>query len=75
MSQKFKTKALVLIDFDVNNDVKAEINRQKKLGADTITKEEQFGKMIEDQFRLEKLLKRKKMSFDELLTTLKATEV
>lgn len=60
-------KAQIEIDFEVNEDIKSDIARKRKLGTLEITKERHFGIMIENMVVLEKALLKKKMSYDELI--------
>lgn len=65
-------KAQVELDFNVNNEIKTSINLSKKLGDEPDTKERVLGEMIERQHKIEKVLTKKGMSFDDLLTLLKS---
>ena len=63
------TTTNILIDFEINEEIKTEVNRNKKLGG-TESKEQRLGKMVEERHKLDKALSKKKMSFAELLTFL-----
>lgn len=63
------TTTNIIIDFDVNEELLTEVKRAKKQGS-TESKEVRLGKMVEKQFKLEKALLKKKMTFDELVTFL-----
>lgn len=58
----------VIIDMDIYGEIKTELNKKRKLGQ---LKDENnkrvYGRMIEDRYKLEKALRRKKMNFAELL--------
>lgn len=64
------TKTQIEIDFDVNNKIKSEIAKQRKLGKIEVTKERHLGIMIEERQQLEHHLKTKKLTFKNFLDSL-----
>lgn len=64
------TTTNIIIDFDINEEIKTEVNRAKKMGG-TESKEQKLGKMVEERHLLTKALSKKKMTFNELITFLK----
>jgi hypothetical protein len=65
------TKAQVEIEFSVNQIIKNDVDVKRKFQASEITKERQMGLMVEERVKLQKFLDKNKMTFDELLTSLK----
>lgn len=72
MSKAITVPCNVNVDFDVNEAIKSELGRSRKLGEEPPKKENFMGKMIEERHELNKILDKKKITFDELLTSLKA---
>lgn len=66
-----KVPCNVKVDFDVNEDIKSQLGRERKLGNEPPLKEDYYGQMIKERHDLEKALKYKKMTFKELLTWLR----
>lgn len=66
------TKTQIEVDFDTNEALRSEVNKQRKFENSEITKERHIGIMVENQFKLQQLLQKKKMTFDDLLISLKA---
>lgn len=62
-----------MLDATVNNEIRFEIKLKKKIDPSTESAIDRFGIMIEKQHKLEKLLEKKKLTFEELLTNLKKT--
>lgn len=65
------TKAQIEVDFDLNETLRSEVNKKRKFENSDITKERHVGLMVENHHKLMILLEKKKMTFDELLITLK----
>jgi len=65
------TKAQVEIEFSVNQIIKNDVDVKRKFQSSEITKERQMGLMVEERVKLQKCLDKNKMTFDELLTSLK----
>ena len=61
------TKTQIEIDFDVNQSIKNQIEKGRKLKISTLTKERKMGIMVEERYKLEKALTHKKMTFSELI--------
>jgi hypothetical protein len=61
----------VLIDFDTHAELMSDLNKKRKLGTiKDVNNKRIYGVMIEERFKLDKALKRKKMTFAELLSFL-----
>lgn len=60
----------IILDFEINEEVKTSCNRDKKTGASDESKEVRLGRMVEERHQLDKALSKKKMTFSELLTFL-----
>jgi hypothetical protein len=61
----------VLIDFDTHAELMTDLNKKRKLGTiKDVNNKRIYGVMIEERFKLDKALKRKKMTFSELLSFL-----
>jgi hypothetical protein len=65
------TKAQVEIEFSVNQIIKNDVDVKRKFQSSEITKERQMGLMVEERVKLQKCLDKNKMTFDELLISLK----
>jgi len=65
------TKTQIEIDFDVNNEIKNEISKSKKMGMSEKTKEKHIGEMVEKQHQLQKLMIKKGINHDELINLIK----
>lgn len=66
------TKAQIEVDFDINETLRSEVNKKRKFENSEVTKERHVGLMVENQFKLQQILDKKKMTFDELLISLKS---
>jgi hypothetical protein len=66
-----QTKTNITIDFDINQQLRTDLLKDKQKGISTETKERTLGIMVEQQYELLKILKKKKLSFSDFLTTLK----
>lgn len=71
MGEGIKIRTTILVDLKINGEVK-QLCQTKKIveGKETI-KEEFFGDMIEERWRLNPFLEKKGISFDEFILTLK----
>lgn len=67
---KVTTTTNIIIDFEINEEIKTSVNRDKKTGTSNESKEQRLGRMVEERHRLEKALSKKKMDFSELITFL-----
>ena len=67
MSKSITVPCNVNVDFDVNEEIKTELSRSRKLGKEPPKKENHLGKMIEERHTLSKALTKNKMTFDELI--------
>ena len=65
-----KTKTQVLLDFDINNAIKNELAKQRKKKETELNKEQYLGKMIEERHVLDRILKKKKLTFEKLIANL-----
>lgn len=65
-----KTKTQVSIDFDINNAIKNELAKQRKKKETELNKEQYLGKMIEERHVLDRILKKKKLTFEKLIANL-----
>lgn len=65
------TKAQIELEYIVNENLLKDIKRKRKFEGMTMTKERALGLMVEDHVKLQKALDKNKMTFDELLTSLK----
>lgn len=65
-----KTKTQVSIDFDINNAIKNELAKQRKKKETELNKEQYLGKMIEERHVLDRMLKKKKLTFEKLIASL-----
>lgn len=65
------TKTQIEIDFDVNNQIKNELNKSKKMGISEKTKEKHIGEMVERQHEIEKLLSKKGLNYSDLKSIIK----
>lgn len=65
------TKTQIEIDFDVNNQIKNELSKSKKMGISENTKEKHIGEMVERQHEIEKIMNKKGINHSELLTIIK----
>jgi hypothetical protein len=70
MSKTITVPCNVNVDFDVNEEIKSELGRSRKLGEEPPKKETYMGKMIEERHLLSKALLKKQMTFNELITFL-----
>lgn len=70
MSKSITVPCNVNVDFDVNESIKSELGRSRKLGEEPPRKEDYMGKMVEERYLLSKALEKKKMTFSELITFL-----
>lgn len=68
------TKTQVELDFNVNSTIKHDLSKQKIMGEDPDKKERVLGRMIERQFDIEKLCRKKNISHSDLLTIIKNHE-
>lgn len=70
-NEKLDLAANIIIDYEIHNELKTELNKKRKLGQ---IKDENnkriYGRMIEERHKLEKALRTKKMNFAELLAFL-----
>jgi hypothetical protein len=70
-NEKLDLAANIIIDYEIHNELKTELNKKRKLGQ---IKDENnkriYGRMIEERHKLEKALRTKKMNFSELLAFL-----
>lgn len=67
MNKKILVPCNVNVDFDVNEEIKSELCRSRKLCEEPPKKENYMGKMIEERHELNKALSKKKMTFPELI--------
>lgn len=65
-----KTKTQVLIDFDINAAIKVDLSKQRKKKETELNKEQYLGKMIEERHVLDRMLKKKKLTFEKLIANL-----
>jgi hypothetical protein len=65
-----KTKTQVLIDFDINAAIKVDLSKQRKKKETELNKEQYLGKMIEERHVLDRILKKKKLTFEKLIANL-----
>lgn len=65
-----KTKTQVLIDFDINAAIKVDLSKQRKKKETELNKEQYLGKMIEERHVLDRMLKKKKLTFEKLIASL-----
>ena len=65
-----KTKTQVLIDFDINAAIKVDLSKQRKKKETELNKEQYLGKMIEERHVLDRILKKKKLTFEKLIASL-----
>jgi hypothetical protein len=65
-----KTKTQVSIDFDINNSIKNDLAKQRKKKETELNKEQYLGKMIEERHVLDRILKKKKLTFEKLIANL-----
>ena len=65
-----KTKTQVLLDFDINAAIKVDLSKQRKKKETELNKEQYLGKMIEERHVLDRILKKKKLTFEKLIASL-----
>ena len=65
-----KTKTQVLLDFDINAAIKVDLSKQRKKNETELNKEQYLGKMIEERHVLDRILKKKKLTFEKLIANL-----
>lgn len=65
-----KTKTQVQIDFDINAAIKVDLSKQRKKKETELNKEQYLGKMIEERHVLDRILKKKKLTFEKLIANL-----
>jgi hypothetical protein len=65
-----KTKTQVLLDFDINAAIKVDLSKQRKKKETELNKEQYLGKMIEERHVLDRILKKKKLTFEKLIANL-----
>lgn len=65
-----KTKTQVSIDFDINAAIKVDLSKQRKKKETELNKEQYLGKMIEERHVLDRILKKKKLTFEKLIANL-----
>ena len=65
------TKTPIEIDYDVKESIRTSVNKKRKFEGLEITQERYLGLMIEDLYKLLKILESKNMNFNDLFIILK----
>lgn len=65
--EQIVTKVQAILDFDVNEEIKTNLSRKRKISTESTNKDREFGIMIEERHLLDKALQNKKMSFKDLI--------
>jgi hypothetical protein len=66
-----KTKVQIEIDLDLNNEIKNDLFKKRKLKKTNLIKEKFLGEMIEERYVLEILLNFKGITFSQLMDELR----